>query len=179
MKLRFILISIGIFIILIIVIPIGLSFKHMSGLLEFANPSQNIIHSIKKNVFIDSLMILNSETISLNKFEQRIDIVPTSAWVEKRALWKSKTIDFDSLYFQTDTLELLVNFKNYVNGLPWNPKNYGSSFGEFQNINGVKESVYIVDNITQLNFKINSTELNDTIRLTTADAQQIILIRGN
>jgi len=168
---------IGLIVVVGIMVLIGLNFKHMHDIAEFMNPSHTIELSIKKKVFIDSLKIINPSTIRTSKLGQSIDILPTSSWIEKRVFWKSGTMDLDSLDFYSDSVELLVNFKNYVNGQPWKPKNNGFGLWEFQNANEDKESVYIDDNMTQLNFKMNLKEFKDTVKLTTNDHQQIILKR--
>lgn len=170
---------IGLIVIVGIMLVIGLNFKHMHDIAEFMNPSQTLEQSIKKKVLIDSFKIINPSTVRINNFGQLIDILPTSSWIEKRVFWKSRTMDLDSLDFYPDSVELMVNFKNYVNGEPWKPQNNGYGIGLFQNINGDKQSVYIDDNMTQLNFKMNINELKDTIRLKTNDHQQIILKRVN
>ena len=56
----------------------------MADILEFGYPSQNIKHSVRKKIFIDSLLVLNPDTIRTNGIEN-IDILPTSSWIEKRA----------------------------------------------------------------------------------------------
>jgi hypothetical protein len=176
MKLRLFLIAMGLFIVTIIIMPIYFSFKHMADILEFDHPSQNIEHSVKKKIFIDSLLVLNPDTIRTNRTEN-ISILPTSSWIEKRAFWKSQVVDLDSLGFYSDTLDLIVNFENYVDGQRWKPNNNGFNIAEFQNINGDRQSVYMDDNMTQLAFKMTIKELKDSIRLKGTDGQEILLRR--
>lgn len=152
----------------------GLVLGHMGDILEFEHPSRNIGHSIKKGIFIDTLEIVESDTIRTNSFE-RIDILPISSWIEKKTYWKSGTMDLDSLGFISDTVVLIVNFRNFKNEKTWAPKNNGYYIGDFENSKGHHESVYIDDDITQLRFEIRIDEVRDTIRLTTKDKEQIVL----
>jgi len=149
-----------------------------SDILEFDHPSRDILHSIEKGIFIDTLEIVNSDTIKTNRFE-KIDILPTSSWIEKKTFWKSGTMNLDSLGLTSDTVELIVNFKNFVNGKQWAPSKNGYDIIEFQNNNGDNVSVYMDEEITQLNFKISYEQVKDTIRLATKNNQRIVLaIRG-
>ena len=90
---------------------------------------------------------------------------------------KSQVKDLDSLGFYSDTLDLIVNFENYVDGQRWKPNNNGFNIAEFQNINGDRQSVYMDDNMTQLAFKMTIKELKDSIRLKGTDGQEILLRR--
>jgi hypothetical protein len=149
---------------------------HGGDILEYDHPSRNIGHSIEKDIFIDTLDIIESDTIKTNRFEQ-IDILPTSSWIEKKTYWKSGTMDLDSLGFISDTVVVLVNFRNFKNGKEWAPENNGFYIGDFENSKGHHESVYINDDITQLRFEIQIDETNDTVRLTTKDKEQIVLLK--
>ena len=144
-------------------------------ILDFDQPSRDIRHSIEKGIFIDTLEIVKPDTIKTNRFE-KIDILPTSSWIEKKTFWKSGTMNLDSLGLTSDTVELIVNFKNFVNGKQWAP-NSGYTVVDFQNNNGDNVSVYIGEEITQLNFKISYEQVKDTIRLITKNNQRIILAR--
>lgn len=151
---------------------------HPGDILEFDHPSRNIGHSIEKNVFIDTLNIVASDTIKTRGFEQ-IDILPISSWIEKKIYWKSETMNLDSLGFISDTVILIVNFRNFKKGRPWAPKNNGYNIGDFEDKTGHHESVYIDDDITQLRFEALMDETRDTIRLTTKEKEQVVLLKGN
>jgi hypothetical protein len=150
--------------------------QHGANILEYEHPSNDIEHSIKKNVFIDSLGIIDPDTIKTNRF-QRIDIFPTSSWIEKKAYWKSATPDLDSLGFLSDTVELIVNFRNFVNGKPWAPKNSGDHIINFNDGQGDTASVYMDDETTQLSFTIPMMRTGDTIELTSDSSEKIVLMK--
>lgn len=149
----------------------------MGNVLEFDHPSRSIGHSIEKEVFIDTLEIAGPDTIKTDDFE-RIDILPTSSWIEKKTYWKSGTMDLDSLGFVPDTIVLIVNFSNFKNGKPWTP-DHGYNIGDFETSKGTHESVYIDSHITRLHFDSPLGELSDTIRLTTKYREQIVLYKGS
>ncbi len=153
--------------------------KHGADILEFDYPSRSIGHSIDKGVFIDTMDILFADTIKVNNFERNINIWPTASWIEKEVYWKSGEMDLDSIGLFSDTVQLVISFKNFVNGKEWAPKNNGFYIGELQNINGDQQSVYIDDNITRINFRMFIGLLKDTIRLTAKNEEQLVIKRRN
>ncbi len=152
----------------------GSVMKSSADILEFDHPSRDVRHSIEKKIFIDSLDILNPDTIRVNQIE-RVDILPTASWIEKMTFWKSGSLRIDSLGTYADTVMLLVNFKDFVNGNTRKPNNNGYKIIEFKNPLGDTESVYMNDNIVQLNYKLHIGQVSDTIRLSTTNGQVIIL----
>ena len=167
-------------IVLFFVLAIGmfgywtLVLRHGAEILEFDYPSFNIAHSIEKGIFIDTLEILNTDTIRTDYYE-RVDLIPVSCWVEKMTYWKSGTMSLDSVGFSSDTVVLVVNFKNFINGDPWAPFNSGYFIVDFQDEYGNLESVYIDDDMTQLTLNFSIDQLNDTIRLISENDEQILL----
>jgi hypothetical protein len=164
---------------IIVILTIGmfgfraLVMDHGASILEFDHPSRNIGHSIQKEIFIDTLLIVEPDTIITKGFE-RVDILPTSSWIEKKTYWKSGTMDLDSLGFVSDSVVLIMNFRNFKDGRPWTPS-HGYYIGDFEDSKGHHESVYIDEEITQLRFETRIDDAGDTIRLTTKDQEQIIL----
>jgi len=151
----------------------ALVMDHGASILEFDHPSRNIGHSIEKKIFIDTLSIVEPDTI-ITKGLGRIDILPTSSWIEKKTYWKSGAMDLDSLGFISDSVVLIVNFRNFKDGRPWTPTS-GYYIGDFEDSKGNHESVYIDEEITQLRFETRIVDVGDTIQLTTKDQEQIIL----
>jgi len=148
--------------------------KFGANILEYDLPSRDIAHAIDKGIFIDSLDLLIKDTIRTNRFE-KIDIVPLTAWIEKKTFWKSGEQDLDSIGFYSDTVMLLVNFKAFINGKPIRKRNSGGVIIEFKNDFNDTEWVYLGDEKVQLDFKLNKTQLIDTNRLITPDGQQIVI----
>jgi hypothetical protein len=153
----------------------GSILRHSGDILEFDHPSRNIAHSVEKDIFIDTLEIIESDTIKTNRLKQ-IDILPISSWIEKKTYWKSGTMDLDSLGFVPDTVVVIVNFSNFKNGKPWTP-DHGYNIDGFETSKGTHASVYIDSHITRLHFDSPLGELRDTIRLTTKDREQIVLYK--
>ncbi len=149
----------------------------MGGILEMDHPSLSIEHSIKKNLFIDTLFIMHPDTIRVNHFKDTFDLLPTSAWTEKKTYWKSKKMDMDSLAFLADTVELLVNFQCYKEGKQWK-RSHGFNIGNFYTINSGKQSVYIDSEMAQLAIKMNVSQLKDTVVITAPYGQQLSLKRS-
>ena len=150
--------------------------KYSANILEYDHPSRDVAHAIDKGIFIDSLDILTQDTIRTNRFE-RIDIVPITAWIEKKTFWKSREQHIDSIGFSSDTVILLINFKAFTNGKPTEKRNLGRVIIEFKNDFDHTEWVYLGDDKAQLDFKLNKAQLIDTSRLVTPDGQQIIIIK--
>ena len=171
-----ILFFIGLFVIAIFVVPIVFTYKHMSGILEMDHPSFSIKQSREKNIFVDTLFVLHPDTIRVNDSADTFDILPISAWMEKKAYWKSKTPDLDSIAFLADTLDLVVNFQPYKEGKLWKPK-HRFNIDKFNVINGGQQSVYIDSEIAQLAIKMHVNQLKDTVVITAPHGQQILLKR--
>jgi len=148
--------------------------KYSANILEYEHPSRDIPHAIDKGIFIDSLDILSKDTIRTNKFE-KIDIVPITAWIEKKAFWKSGEQDLDSIGFYSDTVMLIINFKGFTNGKPTEKRNSGSVIIEFKNDFDDTEWVYSGDDKVQLDFKLNKAQVLDTSRLISPDGQRIVI----
>jgi hypothetical protein len=148
--------------------------KSGANILEYEHPSRDIAHAIDKEIFIDSLDLLAKDTIKTNKFE-KIDIVPITAWIEKKTFWKSGVQDLDSIGFYSDTVILIINFKAFANGKPVEKRNSGGVIVEFKNDFSDTEWVYLGDEKVQLDFKLNKTQLLDTSRLITPDGQQVVI----
>jgi hypothetical protein len=147
--------------------------KYGADILEYDHPSRDIKHAIEKGVFIDTLEILTRDTIRDSVW--RINIVPTTSWVERATFWRSDKQHLDSIGFSTDTVVLLINFKAFANGKPMQKKGFGNLTTEFTNDIGLKEFVYLDDDRTQLKFVFNK-KIPDTIKLSTADGQQITIM---
>jgi hypothetical protein len=142
--------------IILLILTIGM-LGLWGDILEFDYPIRNIEHSIEKEIFIDTLKIIESDTIRTNRFE-RIDILPTSSWIEKKTYCKSGTKDLDSLGFVPDIVVLIVNFRNFKNGKSWTP-DHGYNIGDFEISTGNHESAYIDSDITQLRFESRLDDL--------------------
>ena len=152
--------------------------KHAANILQFEHPSRDIRHAIEKKVFIDTLYIVDADTIRTDSHE-RIDILPKFSWIEKTTYWKSGMMDLDSIGFNSDIVMVIVNFKNFINGKPWKPENDAFHVGDFRDQTGNRQSAYINDEKTQLSFKIPLDQLADTFRVATGSNEQIILVRKN
>ena len=150
--------------------------KSGTDILEYDYPSRDIGHSLKKKILIDSLYIVNPDTIRTNGFEQ-IDILPIASWIEKMTYWKSGSLTLDSLGSYSDTVMLIVNFKDFINGQRRISNNNGYGIIEFENPLGGKELVYMDDNIVQLTFKMVFEKISDTTKLKTQDGQEIVLMK--
>lgn len=148
--------------------------KRSGDILEYDNQSRSIEHSIEKGVFVDTLRILNQDTIPVNAFKP-IDLLPTSAWIEKVTYWKSGVMDMDSVGFMRDTVLLIVTFENFVNGKQWKPES-GYHVGSFQDDNGNEEGVYVDSEISRLHFRMHIDQVKDTVSLTTKDEEETIIL---
>jgi hypothetical protein len=162
----------------LIFLAIGSSFQHSANILEHEHPSKSISHSINKGIFIDTLEIFFYDTAELNDIGRqiKIDIVPTTCWIEKSLLWKSGAIDLDSIGFQKDSINLVLLFDSYVNNQRWAPINSGQYYGKFKIGSGDSSSVYIDNHAARLDFKIATQQLLDTIRIV-AKGKEIIKIK--
>lgn len=175
---RNLLIIIGAFVLLFGAVILGLEFKslkHSGDILEFEHPSDDIEHSLEKEIFIDSLEIASADTIKIK--EDKIWLFPVEAWLEKKPYWKSHMKNLDSLGFLRDTVVVVVNFAKSRNGRPWTPQNSGFHVSEIICV-GQVGSIYVDDKNAQVDFNAPRRALDDSVELITLERERIVLKRG-
>jgi hypothetical protein len=69
--------------VVVLVLVVG-SMKHSGDIVVFEYPSSNIMHSVEKKIFIDTLEIAMADTIKIK--DDKICLFPFEAWLEKKRI---------------------------------------------------------------------------------------------